>query len=408
MRCDVLVIGGGPAGATAALLLSRQGFSVALLEKARFPRRKVCGEFVSAAGLAMLARLGLREQVASLAGPEIRRVALWMGKGACETKAPAPAGVAYARALERETLDTLLLEAAAQCGATIVQPARALGVRRLGASFLCHAIDEGARHTEITARAVIAAHGSWLPGALPTQPAPQASARADLLGFQAHFHGGEPHAGTIALVPFSGGYAGLVSRRGGGLTLACCIRRHALDEARRSFPGMPAGEAILHRLASMHAPLGRAVMAMTQDGPWLAAGPLRPGIRPASRGGVFAVGNAAAEAHPIAGEGIGMAMRSAFLLCAPLADALRAGCPAAAGEAVSAAYASRLRRAFAARIWLSSRFAELATDHPADGWLAALLLRAPALLYGAALLKGMDLAPRAPWPRLSAKRSSAA
>ena len=85
-RHDALIIGGGPAGATVALLLAKGGWSVAVMEKAAFPRRKVCGEFISATTMPALHKIGvgeafsnlaflaLRPNVAALALPLIARV----------------------------------------------------------------------------------------------------------------------------------------------------------------------------------------------------------------------------------------------------------------------------------------------------------------------------------------------
>src|SRR3972149_10985897 len=76
---DVVVIGAGPAGATAALILAPAGWSVAVVEKSPFPRRKVCGEFVSAAGIQLLHKLGIGGPFLALAGPAIRQVGLFAG-----------------------------------------------------------------------------------------------------------------------------------------------------------------------------------------------------------------------------------------------------------------------------------------------------------------------------------------
>ncbi|HJS98561.1 MAG TPA: FAD-dependent oxidoreductase, partial [Terriglobales bacterium] len=51
---DLIIIGGGPAGAAAAITAARSGVYVLILEQGRFPRHKVCGEFVSAESLSLL------------------------------------------------------------------------------------------------------------------------------------------------------------------------------------------------------------------------------------------------------------------------------------------------------------------------------------------------------------------
>src|SRR6188472_3955002 len=77
---DVIVVGGGPSGATSAQALARAGFSVAVVEKASFPRRKVCGEFISATTWPLLRRIGVGERLLARAGPAIRRVGFHAGE----------------------------------------------------------------------------------------------------------------------------------------------------------------------------------------------------------------------------------------------------------------------------------------------------------------------------------------
>ena len=76
---DALVIGAGPGGATAGLMLAKAGWSVVVAEKSDFPRRKVCGEFLSATNFCILDELGLADDFMRLAGPAVRQVGLFAG-----------------------------------------------------------------------------------------------------------------------------------------------------------------------------------------------------------------------------------------------------------------------------------------------------------------------------------------
>jgi len=369
---DVLIVGGGPAGATAAILLARAGRSVAVLEKARFPRRKVCGEFVAPHAVELLQELGLENP----GTVEIRRIALWAGNSIVGAPLPPP----YARTIAREELDQRLLERAAACGAQVFQPAAALRLERTATGIACIARPS----LEIEARAIIAAHGSWEPGSLPTQPRHGPPQGTDLLAFKAHFRGCGLPRGTIALVPFPGGYAGVVEIGGGRATFACCIRRDRLEGLRTA--GLPAGDCALRYASRMSRGMRDAFEGAVRAGPWLASGPLRPGARPLYRDGVFAVGNAAGEVHPVIGEGIAIALSSARALCQPLVAALEAGYPPAAQAAVAREYERRWRRLFRRRHWSSACFARLAMRPSAAAWANLALRRRPSLLTLAARL----------------------
>ena len=124
---DAIIIGAGPAGSSAAILLARAGWSVALVEKQRFPRRKVCGECIAASNLPLLDALGIGAGFEASAGPDLHRVALMQGARTILADLPAADHPrhAWGRALGRETLDSLLLEQARADGAVVLlQPER--------------------------------------------------------------------------------------------------------------------------------------------------------------------------------------------------------------------------------------------------------------------------------------------
>src|SRR5205814_8216490 len=123
---DALIVGAGPAGSSAAILLAAAGWRVLVLEKATFPRRKVCGEYISGAAWPLLDELGIGSRVAEVAGPEVRRVGLFADNHVASASMPG-AGRA-GRALGREHFDTLLVQRARECGAEVREGVACAGI----------------------------------------------------------------------------------------------------------------------------------------------------------------------------------------------------------------------------------------------------------------------------------------
>jgi 2-polyprenyl-6-methoxyphenol hydroxylase-like FAD-dependent oxidoreductase len=383
---DALVIGAGPAGSCAAILLADAGWRVALVEKQDYPRRKVCGECISAASLSIFERLGVRQALAPFAGRPLRQMALVCGTRILRAPLPAHADGSnpWGLAIGREHLDALLLERARERGVTVFQPWQADGLAGTPGDFACRLRRVG-EHEErlLAARLVIDAHGAWEPplredGGGHARPArPQLS--SDLFAFKANFADTALEPGLLPVLSFPGGYGGLVVADGARATFAFCLRRDALARARRAFPGARPAEAA-QCWVRRHAGAADALLGPgAQVGAWLGAGPIRPGIHLGKRGeNMFRIGNAAGEAHPIIGEGINMALQSAVLLVAALLR--HRGQGAAAHARLHAAYAEAWRRQFGARIRMSALYAQLAMRPQLFGGLLPSLARHPALL----------------------------
>ncbi len=366
MSYDALIVGAGPAGSAAARLLAQAGWAVALVEKAEFPRRKVCGEFISATTMPVLAACGVAERFRAAAGPPVTRVGAYAGKAMLA----APGAQAWGQALGREQLDVMLRDAAVSMGATLIQPAEVIAVRRAARGHVC-VLDDG---SEIAAGIVIAACGSWNQRGMFAVPA-QAAAPSDLFAFKAHFRNAALPPGLMPLLAFAGGYGGLVHSDGGRTSLSCCIRRDALARARARHGGK-AAEAVLAHILQTTRGARLALGGAALEGSFLATGPIRPGIRPRQADGVFFSGNIAGEAHPVIAEGISMAIQSSGLL-ANLLLARR-------GES----YAEEWKRRFAPRIRAASLFAHLAMSDAGRIASLTLLRAAPRLLALGARISG--------------------
>jgi menaquinone-9 beta-reductase len=380
---DAIVIGGGPAGATTALLLARHGWRVAIVEKSTFPRKKVCGEFISGTNLALLDTLGIGEAWRAQAGPEVRRVGFFCGETIVDAPMPDARRGAFGRALGRDVLDTMLLEQARSAGAEVFQPWRAVAIERHG-DRQAVLIDNRQEEVSVSAPVIVAAHGSWEPGKLPSQ-LDKANSPADLLGFKAHFLGAALPSDVMPLIAFPGGYGGMVWSDSGRLSLSCCVRRDALAELRERYEG-GAAETLQRHLLKTCRGVREAVGNAGLDDHWLAAGPIRPGIRTGYQNHIFGVGNIAGEAHPIVAEGITMAIQSAWLLAAAIAgiDPHDADARTAAG----ARYSQAWRRMFALRVRSAATFAAMALSAAGRAGMRATIRLAPPLLTIGAALSG--------------------
>jgi flavin-dependent dehydrogenase len=381
---DAIVIGAGPAGSSSAIVLAMAGWRVAIVEKQAFPRRKVCGECVSASNLPLLASLGIDQSLSAIAGPPLRQVALLCGEQMACSPLPAYADATHrwGVAIGREQLDTLLLDQARHHGAEVFQPWRVCRVDGSPGTFCCRLRgNDAGDERSLSASVLIDAHGSWEPlGVLPGTPRARHRS-SDLLAFKANFSGTRIERSLLPVLSFPGGYGGMVVGEQALATFAFCLRRDALAEARRQHPDLGPAQAAA-RWVMQHCSAAAAMLAgAEQHGKWLAAGPIRPGIRIGQGlGAAFLVGNAAGEAHPIIGEGISIAIQSGMLAANSLAAHRDDIGDASLQARLQAAYATAWRRHFARRIHLSAVFAHAAMRPGIYGPVLPILIRYPALL----------------------------
>ncbi len=385
---DALVIGAGPAGSTAARLLAKAGWSVALIEKTAFPRPKVCGEFISATSQPLLSDPAIADAYLAGAGPEVKRVGMFAGDTVLASAMP-PAlqsSARWGRAMPRDQFDLILTRAAVDAGAEIWQPWK-LSSLQLYPTFSTALIASGNETREIDARVVIAAMGSWERSSLSNSP-DRPHTGSDLLAFKAHFRNADLPCDLMPLIAFPGGYGGMVQSGGGRVSISFCVRRDTLQRCRETHSGRTAAEAAFRHIAASCKGVRDALGSAEVDEHWLAAGPIRPGIRPCYVNDIFFVGNLAGEAHPIIAEGISMAMQSAWILCRILEqhrhNLLTGGSAAEAG----ATYRAEWNKAFTRRVRMAAFFARLALSSKWSVAAHTLVRRVPSLLSFGARLSG--------------------
>ena len=363
---DVAVIGAGVAGSSLAATLSARGHRVLLLDKDRFPRHKVCGEFLSPEAQASLGALGVHAEVVQRHPVALTRATIASPRGATvEMTLP---GAAWG--LSRYALDEALLNAAQRLGAVAWTQITVSDIRKTAAGYTLTARRRGdAGPLSVQARTVIAACGRHGVAALPPQPRKIATRRLHV-GVKAHY-AGVSMPRTCELFLFRGGYVGVnavESLDGQSRVNVCALVSYpAFATAGRST------KAVFEAAMSRHPALAErlrggtllpeTVCAVAPVDTYRQAAPWGEGPN-----GVACVGDTASMIPPLCGDGMAMALRSVEL-CAPLADEFLRG--ELTREQWQSRYAAAWRDEFAPRL-RTGRLLQRALGVPfvADGLIA--------------------------------------
>jgi flavin-dependent dehydrogenase len=197
---DLIVVGGGPAGCAAAITAARAGASVLLFERGRFPRHKVCGEFVSAESLDLLAELLRKCDLKLIAGaPRIGSGRIFIDGAVLSAEINPPAA-----SISRLDLDNVLWHSCAQAGVsardvTVVESFEGGGLRPFTVRTSAG---------RFTGRAFINAAGRW--SNLTSAAVRDQITSERRIGIKAHFKEHEAQAASsVDLYFFSGGYCGV-------------------------------------------------------------------------------------------------------------------------------------------------------------------------------------------------------
>ncbi|MGH7829011.1 MAG: NAD(P)/FAD-dependent oxidoreductase, partial [Candidatus Binatia bacterium] len=230
-RFDVAVIGAGPAGSSAAGLLARKGYSVALVDKRLFPSEKLCGDFLNPINWPLFERLGVAQELLSLEHERIEafHISSFTGEEALFPFPSHEGNFPFGLGLRRFYLDHALLKHAEKEGATVRQGYRITGLKRHGAGWSITVSDRFGEEA-FCAAFLIGADGrnSWVAHRLGV--ARPAGDRAEFVAFQLHLQLAKGLGRDVQIHLFPGGYAGLVSLGEGMLNLCLSIEKKRASE----------------------------------------------------------------------------------------------------------------------------------------------------------------------------------
>jgi flavin-dependent dehydrogenase len=317
----IVVIGGGPAGASVAIRLAQQNFPVTLIEREKFPREKLCGEFISPECLRHFRELGVSDQMLSAGGDRITGTYFYAvsGKNIAVPSNWFDGGEA-ALSLSRAEMDLRLLERAKETGVKVFEESSVVGAEIEHATVKALTIrSKNGESQTILGDIFVDATGRGRILSKLVQKRLRGPKTKDrkpaLIGFKAHLHNVRLERGRCEIYSFPHGYAGLCNVENGLANLCMLVRSSAVREN-----GSDADRVVRELLMQNK----RAAETLADAEPvhdWIAVAVDRFGVcdlTPAEN--VLAVGDAAAFIDPFTGSGMLLAFESAELLAKCIAE----------------------------------------------------------------------------------------
>jgi flavin-dependent dehydrogenase len=341
---DIAVIGGGPAGSTAANYLARSGFRTCIIEKKPFPRETVCGEFLSAEVAEILEELVITKQFQSL-----KPNTLTAFRYSPEHKRSYCSALPFtAYTMKRGKFDSFLFDKAREAGVEVYQPATVEQVNKNEDQYRVVLSVEG-KQEQITARYVVGAYGRNSPLDKTLQ--------RDFLGGKSRLNGVKFHVPKkfmqnipeheIQIYTARDMYCGVNAVDDETVTISF-LERHAPG-------GAPARQRIIDLIkANKHFAeiVSGDFEASVESFSYYGAGDIYFGKKNIVENGIFMIGDASRVIAPLAGNGISMAMQSAKVLASVIGEGRKRSL---GNEALAGLYSSRWNVQFRRRLYVAQR-----------------------------------------------------
>lgn len=324
LDADVIVVGGGPAGAATAWSLAGEGMDVLVLDRAKFPRDKICAEYLSPQASRILSDMGVLDEIertnpGHLAGMKIRAPNGHIANGEFAANHGFQGFRDKGLAIRRTILDDIVLRGARSAGARVKESVRVTDLSRDSSARVNGVVTlaAGGQPQTLLARHVVGADG--LRSVVGKRLGLTGTSRIwpRRIALVAHYRNVRDLTDMGEMHVEHDGYFGIVEVGGGIMNVAIVVpisRAKEIGEGKDEF---------FERWISARPHLAKRFVGAERITPVRATGPFATASRRAWAPGAALVGDAADFFDPFTGEGIYAALRGGELLAPYLAEAMR-------------------------------------------------------------------------------------